>query len=164
MASKGDFEKLVEQYSPFVLATAMRILSDQQQAVDVHQDIFLSIWSRWHTFNGKTNWPGYLYRASIRKAIQNAKKRRLNSLDDFEMQQSGSRQSPDSRMKASELKKKLIELISKLPKRQAEAFIMSRLEGLDYCRIAEIMGCTVQTVRVHLHRAVKRLADGLADY
>ena len=34
----------------------------------------------------------------------------------------------------------------------------------EYNKIAELMCCSQQTVRVHLHRALKRLAHELRDY
>ncbi|MHC4315915.1 MAG: sigma factor-like helix-turn-helix DNA-binding protein [Planctomycetota bacterium] len=42
--------------------------------------------------------------------------------------------------------------------------MLSRIEGLTYQKIAEIMDCSQGTVRVHLHRALNRLARELSDY
>jgi RNA polymerase sigma-70 factor (ECF subfamily) len=50
------------------------------------------------------------------------------------------------------------------PKQQADVFVLSRIEGLTYQKIAEIMDCSQGTVRVHLHRALNRLARELSDY
>ena len=58
----------------------------------------------------------------------------------------------------------LTESLAKLPKHQAEVFVLSRIEGLDHAEIAEILGCTTNNVRVSLHRAVKQLADEMSDY
>ena len=63
-----------------------------------------------------------------------------------------------------ELQKKLAGSLAGLPKRQADAFVLSRIEGLDGRQIAEILGCSPETVRVHLHRALKRLSRELGDY
>ncbi len=147
-----------------MLTTAIRVLADQQRAADVHQDVFLAIWVRWHKFNGQTNWRGYLYRTTIRKAILASKALKTRSLDEIEMDQPGRIQQPDGHLKALELAKKLSELIAKLPQRQAEVFIMARLENLEYKEIADILGCSAETVRVHMHRAIKKLADGLVRY
>ncbi|MDH4238602.1 MAG: LuxR C-terminal-related transcriptional regulator [Phycisphaerae bacterium] len=43
-------------------------------------------------------------------------------------------------------------------------FVLARIEGLKYGKIAEILECSRETVRVHLHRALKRLARELSDY
>jgi RNA polymerase sigma-70 factor (ECF subfamily) len=71
---------------------------------------------------------------------------------------------PDSDIRADELQQKLFHLVSALPQRQADAFVLSRIEGLEYHEIAKMMSCSVETVRVHVHRALKSLANNLADY
>jgi len=58
----------------------------------------------------------------------------------------------------------LARYLARLPKRQADVFVLSRIEGLRHNEIAEILGCSQKTVRVHLHRAVKQLARELGDY
>ena len=79
-ATKAEFEKVVHKYSKRVLNTAAKVLGNAQSAQDVHQEVFLSIWKRWHTYNGHTNWPAYLYRTTVRKALELTKKKRGFSL------------------------------------------------------------------------------------
>jgi RNA polymerase sigma-70 factor (ECF subfamily) len=67
-------------------------------------------------------------------------------------------------MRTAELQEVLARNLARLPKRQADVFVLSRIEGLGAGEIAEILGCSQQTVRVHLHRAIKRLARELSDY
>ena len=73
--SEIEFESLVTQYSRDVLTTALRVLGNASLAGDVHQEVFLAIWRRWHKYDGKTNWRPYLYRATVRKAIELAKRK-----------------------------------------------------------------------------------------
>jgi DNA-directed RNA polymerase specialized sigma24 family protein len=54
-------------------------------------------------------------------------------------------------------------VLAKLPERQAEVFVLSRIEGLDHAAIAEILDCTPNSVRVSLHRAVQQLASEMSD-
>lgn len=162
--SKKDFEKLVDEYGRQVLNTALRIVGNIDSANDVHQEVFLKIFRRWGKFNGATNWAGYLYRVTVREAIQHARKTRLARNIDNQDEQIGSNNSPDDAMKLAELQAKLIKSLSKLPERQAEVFVLSRIEGLSYERIGEVFGCTQKTVRVHMHRALKRLAKELSDF
>jgi RNA polymerase sigma-70 factor (ECF subfamily) len=163
--STVEFEKLVENYSKRVLGIAIRVLGDADKAQDVHQDVFLSIWKRWHKFNGKVaNWDGYLYRATVRKAVELAKRKPHGSFDNQDPQSFSHDITPEMDLKAAELRKKLSKIIALLPERQADVFIMSRIEGLSYDEIAEILGCTAQTARVHLHRALRNLAGRLVEY
>lgn len=52
-----------------------------------------------------------------------------------------------------------------LPAKQAQAVALRYLEGWSIVDIAHAMECAESTVKVHLHRARKRLADrlGLQD-
>jgi len=159
-----DFRVLVDQYSKQVLNTAVRILGDAQKAQDVHQEVFLAIWRRWHKYDGRTNWDAYLYRVTVRKAIRLAKQPRNEQLTAQRSEHFINRGQPDGPLRTAELQQKLAGCLAKLPKRQAEAFVLSRIEGLKTEKIAEFLGCSQGTVRVHLHRAVKRLAQELSDY
>lgn len=161
---KISFEKLVDDHGRQVLNTATRILADSQKAQDVHQQVFLEIWRRWHKFDGRTNWAAYLYRTTVRKAIALAREARTEPLVQQNAEHVAAMHDPDEQLRAAELQQKLTDCLTRLPKRQAEVFALARIEGLKPEKIAEILGCSHQTVRVHLHRAMKRLADELSDY
>jgi RNA polymerase sigma-70 factor (ECF subfamily) len=76
----------------------------------------------------------------------------------FEHLHSDDASRPEQRMVTLEMQQLLSTCISKLSGKQAEAFTLTRIEGLDYSQSAAIMGCKEETVRVHLHRALKQLA------
>jgi RNA polymerase sigma-70 factor (ECF subfamily) len=166
--SQMSFENLVHEYGPQVLRTATRVLHDASLAHDVHQEVFLSIWQRWHRYNGDVNWPAYLYRATVRKALEAARHRPVCSVparaSSEETPPGVITNGPEDAFQAEELQRKLVAALARLSRRQADAFILARLEGLEAAEIGEIMGCSEQTVRVHLHRAVLRLARELHEY
>jgi RNA polymerase sigma-70 factor (ECF subfamily) len=162
--SKKDFRELVNDYGAQVLRTAMRILGNSEKAQDVHQEVFLAIWKRWHKYNGRTNWNAYLYRAAVRKAIEFAKQSRAEQSLRQQPKYGTRSDNPDGPLRTAELQQMLARHLVRLPKRQADVFVLSRIEGLGTGEIAEILGCSRNTVRVHLHRAVKQLARELGDY
>ena len=155
---------MVKDCSSQVLNTAARVLGDVERAQDVHQDVFLSIWKRWHKFNGRTNWNAYLYRVTVRKAIEAARRSKSHGSLPQSIERLAGGQKVDGPLRTAELQTKLAEHLARLPKRQAEVFVLSRVEGLDAGQIADVLDCSPNTVRVHLHRAVKRLARELRDY
>jgi len=161
---KTSFKALINDYSAAVLNTAIRVLGDSQKAQDVHQEVFLAIWRRWHKYNGKTNWGAYLYRTTVRKAIEFAKRSRAEQLVEHRPRNPITSERPDERLRIAELKQHLVKCLARLPERQADVFVLSRIEGLEHSKIAEVMGCSQETVRVHLHRATKRLTQELSDY
>jgi RNA polymerase sigma-70 factor (ECF subfamily) len=165
MVSDKDFRALVREYGPKVLSIAMRVLGDGDKAQDVHQEVFLAVWRNWTSYNGRMNWDAYLYRATVQKAIdmtRRLKVRRLALEQPAEAAVCHGR--PEDRLRTAELQQKLAEHLAKLPKRQAMAFVLARLEGLETASIAEYLGCSQRTVRVHLHRATGRLLRELGEY
>jgi RNA polymerase sigma-70 factor (ECF subfamily) len=161
--NKEAFEQLINDHSTLVLNTARRILGCPQKAGDVHQEVFMAIWQRLDTYNGEINWPGYLYRTTIRKAIELTKNIKPQTLND-ENSVSITKQAPDWPMRGEEMQQKLAGALAKLPKQQAEVFVLSRIEGLDRKEIAQMLNCSPNTVGVHLHRAVKKLAQTFTRY
>ncbi len=161
---KIDFEKLINDYGRQVLNTAIRILHDRQKALDVHQQVFLEIWRRWHTFNSRTNWSAYLYRTTVREAIAFAKKTREKNQLQLQPEYADKKQNPTARLETEELQQKITACLDKLPSRQAEVFALSKIEGLKTEKIAQMLDCSKDTVRVHIHRAIKKIAAELGDY
>ena len=159
-----SFKELVNDYSTAVMKTAIRILRDTQKAQDVHQEVFLAILRRWHKYNGQMNWGAYLYRVTVRKAMELAKSSKIEPPVEQHWENPTTRERPDGPLRTAELQQKLTACLATLPQRQADVFVLSRIEGLRYKKIAEILDCSQQTVRVHLHRALKRLARELSDY
>ena len=146
------------------MKTAIRILRDSQKAQDVHQEVFLAILRRWHKFNGQTNWGAYLYRVTVRKAMEIAKRAKVEQPIDEHIDCPAKSDSPDGQIRTAELQQRLTTCLAGFPKQQADVFVLARIEGLKYAKIAEILQCSQETVRVHLHRALKRLARELGDY
>ncbi|MBP7051759.1 MAG: sigma-70 family RNA polymerase sigma factor [Phycisphaerae bacterium] len=162
-----SFENLVNEHGRQVLGTAMRVLRDVNLAHDVHQEVFLAVWRRWDRYNGNVNWPAYLYRATIRKALEIARSRVVCHVPvgtSEETPHSVTTNGPDGALQADELQQKLAAVLAKLPQRQADAFILSRIEKRETAEIAQFLGCSEPTVRVHLHRAVTKLAVELHEY
>ncbi len=167
IVSEQSFENLVNEYGGQVLRTAARVLRDRNLAHDVHQEVFLAVWRRWERYDSGVNWPAYLYRATVRKALELARRRAVGGVPvgaSGETPHGVTTNGPDSVLQADELQQRLAAALTRLPRRQADAFVLLRLEGLETAEVARIMDCSEPTVRVHLHRALVRLARELRDY
>lgn len=159
-----QFKKLVEENSGLVLNVALRILGNADLAQDVHQEVFLAVWRMRDSFKKVTNWRGYLYRVTVRKAIKFARQPKVIPIKEWQNDCPKSSDRPDKAILAKELWQKVTDSLAHLPEKQAEVLVLSRIEGLDYKDIAETLSCSEATVRVHLHRAMKRLARELKPY
>ncbi len=162
--SDERFEELVNAHGRHVLNVALRTVRDAEMAKDVYQEVFLAVWRRWPTYTGPVQWGRYLYRVTVRKALELVRRRGPAPVDVDDCEPESRGPNPDTALRLEDLQRKLTKSLAKLPKHQAEVFILSRIEGLDHAAIAEILGCTANNVRVSLHRAVKQLAGEMSDY
>ncbi|MBX3696141.1 MAG: RNA polymerase sigma factor [Steroidobacteraceae bacterium] len=64
---------------------------------------------------------------------------------------------PDAQLEAAEGLERLDHLISQLPARQREAFLLRNFEGLDVAETAVAMRCSQGSVKTHYSRAVHSL-------
>lgn len=158
------FEELVNGHGRDVLNVALRVTGDAETARDVYQEVFLAIWRRWDRYDGSVNWGAYLYRVTLRKALEVVRRSRPapTAIDDGDHPTIAD--DPADALRLEEMHDRLVAALARLPKRQADVFILSRIEGLDHGAVAEILGCTRNTVRVSLHRAVRQLAREMSEY
>jgi RNA polymerase sigma factor (sigma-70 family) len=109
---KVSFKALVNRHSKPVLNTALRIVGDFQCAQDIHQEVFLAILRRWHKFNGQTKWAAYLYRVTVRKAMELVKSRRFEAGLEGEAESAAAKEDTLGPLKDRELRQELLKRLS----------------------------------------------------
>ena len=73
---------------------------------------------------------------------------------------------PDPRPAATgdpKLRERVARAMADLPRGQREAFVLVHLEGFTVSEAAAITGRAVGTIKSHLHRALGKLREALAD-
>lgn len=143
-----------DYYRPLCLY-ALRILENTEEAEDVVQDVFSSLWEKREAIGQIKSVKSYLYTSVKNNSLQQLQKRKPFS--DIEEAQIAVDNSEDEHIKRAELEAKLWELIDELPERQREIFLMAKRDGLQYKEIAEITGLSPKTVDNHVTRALHYL-------
>jgi RNA polymerase sigma-70 factor (ECF subfamily) len=62
-------------------------------------------------------------------------------------------------MEATELRERLGDGLSRLPRLQREVFLLRVQQGMRYEEVAAVLDTTPGAARVHYHHAVKRLKE-----
>ena len=167
-SKKGDldsFNNLVEEYQAIVYNLALRMLGGAQAAEDACQDTFLSAWRSIGSFRGG-NFRAWLLCIAANICRDQLRKSRRNptcSLETLLVEVSGrsSSESPEAYVLRRELGRQIQEGLAVLPADQRLAVVLCDVQGLSYDEIAQVMKCSLGTVRSRLSRGRARLRDYL---
>ncbi|MGD0100967.1 MAG: sigma-70 family RNA polymerase sigma factor [Acidobacteriota bacterium] len=166
------FEELFERYSSMVSSLAFRILGDQQEALDVSQEVFLTIFRKMDSFRGESSLKTWIYRIAVHRAANrfrwwNRLRRRgtvsleehlaKNSEREFSGDLNSGIQSPEEALLQQEERTEIERLLLQLPVQQRIAVVMRDIEGLSYEEIAESMQINVGTVKSRIARGRETL-------
>ncbi|GAB3210851.1 RNA polymerase sigma factor [Marinactinospora thermotolerans] len=162
-ASTSDgFARLFERHYPDVYRYALRRLGPDQ-ADDVAAETFAVAWRRRDRIPGHAPLPWlYATARNIVLARSRGARRRGELFGLFDGEPPGLPASSDAAGQVLDRQTALSALKALRP-RERELVMLLAWEGLDMPAAAQVLGCTVATARVRLHRARKRIQRLLAD-
>lgn len=168
----GAFDEMVRRYQGRVYAVAYRLTMNREDALDVTQDALLKAYRKigsWRPTGGFLPWLLRLTRNQAIDHIRRRQRRRHEPLDEaFRQRSQGADIEPvtvstDAAVRAREIDERVRKALVKLSPTQSTVFILRHYEGMALVEIADELGCTVGSVKVHLFRALKKLRVELAD-
>lgn len=169
------FDFLVTKYRERLFSIIYNLTSNREDAADLTQDAFIKAFSSLSRFQGKSSFFTWLYRIAVNTTLSQLKKKRLRrffSLENINEEAKVSEVLEALAVKTrtekgallNELQEKLNEALHKLSPKHRTVVVLFEIEGLSHQEIADIMGCSVGTVRSRLHYAKQQLQSYLQDY
>jgi RNA polymerase sigma-70 factor, ECF subfamily len=173
-----SFEQLFEQYQKMVFQLSYRILGDREEAMDVSQEVFLTIYRKMAHFRGEASLKTWIYRIAVNRASNRCRwwnrlrRRGTVSLDEH---LSGERnrsmaeliecpdKTPEEMLLAQEERAEIQDLLLQIPFQQRIAVVMRDMEGMSYEEIADATGVSLGTVKSRIARGrdeLKRRFNG----
>ena len=165
-------QELVGEHQRMVYHLALQLLGNHDDALDLSQDVFLTVFRSIRRFRGDSALQTWIYRIVINQARNRQRwwrrRRRADevSLDVFlsrgvEPAASEVSTSPERALDRKELGARLWEALRRLPFEQRSAVILRELHGMRYEEIAYSLGVTAGAVKSRLARARQTLRKEL---
>ncbi|NGM62146.1 RNA polymerase sigma-70 factor [Sphingobacterium sp. SGG-5] len=160
------FKELYNRYWETLLDSAFRRLGSIEQAEEIVQDIFVSLYLKQETLQIRTSVIGYLKNALkfkvldvLRHQITHEKfvTHTLRAPGEYAL-------TPDEILQIKELKEKIDRITQQMPEKCREVFLLSRAENLSNKKIATLLGISVSTVEKHIRKAMHILKDNFKGY
>lgn len=132
---------------------AYRILGNRAEAEDVAQDTLSKAYSRWWRLkNDPHRW---VSRASANRAIDVWRRRRTQELSPAELLRAENGEPILERLA-------LVDALARLSRRQREVVVLRYLAGYPEADVAEILDCSVGSVKTHASRGLSHLRTTLS--
>ena|SRR5437588_3830499 len=174
---RREFDELVRRCHRQAYNIAYRLSGNHADAEDLTQEAFLRAFRFFDRYNRQMPFENWLYRIISNVYIDELRKRpkiKSHSLDQPLPNAGGESEvrleipdltgDPASAMLLEALDEPLQRALIALQPDFREAVVLADVEGLSYEEIAEVMGCSLGTVRSRLHRGRKMLRNRLQSH
>lgn len=157
---------LVICYQHWVYNIAYGVLGHHQDAQDIAQDVFLSVWENIGKFEFRSRFSTWLYRIVKNKCFNHIDQYHRRKTDPTEIDDSQpwvplDTATPEDEALRSEEKDIVHAALAKLKDSHREILVLRELRELSYEEISDIVGCTLGRVKSRLHEARKALKKEL---
>ena len=173
--SDVKFENLYETYQPKIRRYLTRLVG-AVEAEDLTQEVFVKVSQALNTFRGESQFSTWIYRIATNTALDRirspvfqrlASTRAASDLVELEsLDKAGGRRPEkntpvDQELVRKEMNECIRSFVENLPEDYRTVLVLSEIEGLKNQEIAEVLGVSLHTVKIRLHRARARLRKEL---
>jgi len=169
------FDRLILKYRERLYSVIYNMTANREDASDLAQEAFIKAFQSINRFQGQSTFFTWLYRIAVNSTVTHLRKNRLRTFFSLEKiteegrtseiisaltDQSGAERGAF----VKELQEKLNEALQKLSINHRTVVTLFEIDGLSHTEIAEVMNCSVGTVRSRLHYAKQLLQAELQPY
>lgn len=170
------FDRLIVKYRERLYGVIYHMTSNREDASDLTQDAFIKAFQAINRFQGQSSFFTWLYRIAINATLSHLRKNRFKSflsLDTVNSEEPVSQElisaltdktGADRDAFVHELQEKLNEAMQKLSIKHRTVITLFEIDGLSHQEIADVMDCSVGTVRSRLHYAKQLLQAEMKAY
>ncbi|MGH2568014.1 MAG: RNA polymerase sigma factor [Bacteroidota bacterium] len=163
--SHDAFRILVERHMKQAYNLAYGFLNDHDEAEDAAQESFVRVYQSLSSFRAEAEFSTWLYRIVHNVALNRLRQRKTRSVRRVELDHplADSAASDSVSLEEKETRLHVERALHELPTLQRSVVLLRHIEGLSTRQVGEILGCTVGTVKTHLHRGLNKMKR-LLDY
>jgi len=170
-ARRRALAELFERHQRRVFNVALRVLGDWAAAQDVAQDVFMNLERSVRSFRRDASFLSWIYRISVNRAIDHRRReaRRPASkmgdappaVEDSGLPGRAETEPLDRPLDEEESAQRVQRALDRLSPKLRAIAVLRYVEGLSYEDLAEVLDCSMGTIKSRLNRAHTALAKDL---
>ncbi|MCX8092688.1 MAG: sigma-70 family RNA polymerase sigma factor [Candidatus Goldbacteria bacterium] len=177
-AQKGDkkaFDNIITFYRETVIDICYKYLRNRDDALDMAQEVFYSVYNSIKSFEFKSRFSTWIYRICVNLCINKLDKYRrrkyyeTESLDEEKDDSQhvnipNHRDLHDRQIEYKETRELIMKQIAYLSEKEQKIFILRDIQGFEYKEISEIMKLPLGSIKSTLNRAREKIKEKLIKY
>ena len=160
----GAYSQLFDSNHRRVLNLGLRMLRNEESALDVAQEVFMRAYEELPNWRGEARFSTWLYRTALNVCYERIraeeKQRRIRDRS----AESEPGPSPELHVSSSEIRIAIDKAIKTLPSRQQTIFVLKQYEELRFSEIANMLEITEGGAKASYHKALMALRERLKDW
>jgi len=168
-----EFEELVRRHHASAFNVAYRIAGNRTDAEDLVQETFLRAFRFYGNYKRDYPFESWLYKIMSNLWIDTLRRRPKSGTpvsldqpigaDEHTLDLPDDGPTPEASVMEGMLDSRIQQALNALPKAFRFAVILADIEGMSYEEIAEVMRCSIGTVRSRIHRGRRAMRQKLGS-
>lgn len=161
----GAFERLYRRHCQRVYQLCLRMVKNDAEAEDLTQEVFLKVFRKIGTFQGKSAFSTWLHRVSVNTVLMSMRKKKrveipLDNEGQYEEEPGVRRHvpgGPDPLLRSLFDLENLKRALRRMPRGYKQMLILHDMLGYDHNEIALLAKCSAGNSKSQLHKARVRM-------
>ena len=157
----GPIRKIANKYRGKIMALALNILRNREDAEDACQDAFMLAYSNLSSFDTQKSFSNWLFTILYNRCLDQLRKRRRFFKFFKKMEKEPAQLSGNRTLNQPEDKPLVRSLLKRLSPKERTTLFLWAVEGYTSGEIASVLKCSPSTARVHIFKARKKVKNVL---
>lgn len=162
----GAFAELVRRHQDRVYGMALRATGRSEDAEDLAQEVFLSVYRGLEGFKGEAQFTTWLYRIAWNRCADWLRRNRKPGRRTAQLEEAeglaDDRTDPAAAVLGEEDRLRLRRALDGLDERYRSVIELAGIQGLSYAEVGRVLALPIKTVEARLYRARKSLRERLS--
>lgn len=162
---KSALDDLFGYYYPRLFHFSKSILKIETEVDDILQEVFVKLWLNRQKIGNAETFNSYIFTITKNEVLNLIRTNlRNNSFKNELFQHSVAEEFQiQSQLEFNEVKSGIDQVVSQLPEKRRQIFILSRTDGLSNKEIAQQLNISEKTVEDHITHAIKKIKSSLKE-
>ena len=149
---------LVTRYEKRLYNYAFRMSGNGEDAMDIMQDVFVSVYRNLKNYRGEGEFPAWLFRIASFRCIDYFRRRQFHmSVDEMELFDESGDHQPELDLATAQSNRDMTELLSRLPLDQRHVVELKYFQNFTFEEIGGQLGISSNTAKTRLYAALGKM-------